>query len=64
MDCLFCAIAAGDTASAREALTRAVAEVRRKARRIRDEGWRARYLAAPPAARKTRVLPFLRAVAR
>ena len=42
--------AAGARAEATDALTRAVAEVRRKARRIHDEAWRARYLAAAPAA--------------
>ena len=40
----------GATARAAESLTRAVAEVKKKARRIRDEGWRERYLASTPAA--------------
>ena len=43
------AYAAGAESVAREALRRAHAEVQRKARRLRDAGWRARYLAAPPA---------------
>jgi hypothetical protein len=43
--------AAGARTEAEEALLRAVAEVRKKARRIRDEGWRNRYLAADPAAK-------------
>ncbi|HEX4460617.1 MAG TPA: tetratricopeptide repeat protein, partial [Polyangia bacterium] len=41
--------AAGATSVAHEALRRAHAEVVRKSRRLRDEGWRARYLGAPPA---------------
>ena len=41
--------AAGAESVAREALRRAHAEVQRKARRLRDPSWRARYLAAPPA---------------
>ncbi|MEO6951785.1 MAG: protein kinase [Polyangia bacterium] len=40
----------GATAKAEESLTRAVSEVRKKARRIHDEGWRQRYLASSPAA--------------
>jgi tetratricopeptide (TPR) repeat protein len=43
------AAAASAITVAREALKRAHAEVQRKARRLRDEGWRARYLAAPLA---------------
>ncbi len=41
--------AAGAESVAREALRRAHLEVQRKARRLRDPAWRARYLAAPPA---------------
>jgi serine/threonine protein kinase/tetratricopeptide (TPR) repeat protein len=41
--------AAGDMAVQRDALKRAHTEVQRKARRLRDHGWRARYLEAPPA---------------
>jgi tetratricopeptide (TPR) repeat protein len=41
--------AAGVPREAKEALTRALAEIRKKARRIHDDSWRARYLAAPPA---------------
>jgi hypothetical protein len=41
--------AAGAESVAREALRRAHSEVQRKARRLRDPSWRARYLAAPPA---------------
>ncbi|MGZ3407884.1 MAG: tetratricopeptide repeat protein, partial [Polyangia bacterium] len=41
--------AAGAESVAREALRRAHTEVQRKARRLRDPAWRARYLAAPPA---------------
>ena len=41
--------AAGAEAAARDALRRAYIEVQRKARRLRDHGWRSRYLAAPPA---------------
>jgi predicted ATPase/class 3 adenylate cyclase len=41
--------AAGDATGQREALRRAHTEVQRKARRLRDPGWRARYLEAPPA---------------
>ena len=41
--------AAGNSAVQRDALRRAHLEVQRKARRLRDHGWRARYLAAPPA---------------
>jgi tetratricopeptide (TPR) repeat protein/class 3 adenylate cyclase len=40
---------AGNLAVQRDALRRAHAEVQRKARRLRDSGWRARYLEAPPA---------------
>ena len=42
--------ATGALTEARDALARAVAEIRRKARRIRDERWRLRYLGAHPAA--------------
>ena len=41
--------AAGAASVAREALKRAHAEVLRKARRLRDESWRTRYLSSPPA---------------
>jgi tetratricopeptide (TPR) repeat protein len=41
--------AAGAESVALEALRRAHIEVQRKARRLRDPAWRARYLAAPPA---------------
>jgi Tfp pilus assembly protein PilF len=41
--------AASATTVAREALKRAHGEVQRKARRLRDESWRTRYLSAPPA---------------
>ena len=41
--------AAGAETVAREALRRAHAEVQRKARRLRDPAWRARYLRSPPA---------------
>jgi tetratricopeptide (TPR) repeat protein len=41
--------AAGDGARERDAVRRAYVEVQRKARRLRDDGWRARYLAAHPA---------------
>jgi predicted ATPase len=41
--------AAGARSEAHEALLRAAAEVRKKARRIRDLGWRTRYLEANPA---------------
>jgi tetratricopeptide (TPR) repeat protein len=41
--------AAGAESVAREALKRAHLDVQRKARRLRDPAWRARYLAAPPA---------------
>jgi tetratricopeptide (TPR) repeat protein/class 3 adenylate cyclase len=41
--------AASATTVAREALKRAHGEVQRKARRLRDESWRTRYLQAPPA---------------
>jgi predicted ATPase len=41
--------AAGARNEARDALERAVVEVRKKARRIRDEAWRTRYLASQPA---------------
>jgi predicted ATPase/class 3 adenylate cyclase len=44
-----CARAAGAESVAREALRRAHVEVQRKARRLRDPSWRARYLGAPPA---------------
>ena len=40
---------AGAESVAREALRRAHVEVQRKARRLRDPSWRARYLEAPPA---------------
>ena len=40
----------GAASRAEESLTRAVSEVRKKARRIRDEGWRQRYLESTPAA--------------
>ena len=40
---------AGETRVARDALRRSFIEVQRKARRLHDEGWRTRYLAAPPA---------------
>jgi tetratricopeptide (TPR) repeat protein len=43
------AAAAGAVEVERDALRRAHTEVLRKARRLRDSGWRARYLAAPPA---------------
>ncbi len=42
--------AAGRRGESADALSRAVAEVRRKARRIRDDGWRERYLESRPAA--------------
>jgi tetratricopeptide (TPR) repeat protein len=45
------ASAGGARSEAEEALMRAVAEVRKKARRIRDETWRNRYLASDPAAK-------------
>jgi predicted ATPase len=41
--------AAGDESVARATLGRAFVEVQRKARRLRDLGWRARYLDSPPA---------------
>jgi eukaryotic-like serine/threonine-protein kinase len=41
--------AAGADSVAREALRKSHLEVQRKARRLRDPAWRARYLAAPPA---------------
>jgi tetratricopeptide (TPR) repeat protein len=41
--------AAGERQVAREALRRAFTEVQRKARRLHDDEWRARYLAAAPA---------------
>jgi tetratricopeptide (TPR) repeat protein len=41
--------ALGNEALANEMLRRALGEVQRKARRLRDEGWRARFLAAAPA---------------
>jgi predicted ATPase len=40
---------AGDEAAWRSALRRAFVEVQRKARRLHDAAWRARYLGAPPA---------------
>jgi serine/threonine protein kinase/predicted ATPase len=42
--------AAGDEATVRESLSRAAGEIRRKARRLRDRAWRARYLQSAPAA--------------
>jgi len=39
---------AGHVEAARAALTRAVAEVQRKAKRLRDPSWRARFLEAQP----------------
>jgi serine/threonine protein kinase/tetratricopeptide (TPR) repeat protein len=39
---------AGHVEAARAALTRAVAEVQRKAKRLRDPAWRIRFLEAPP----------------
>ncbi|HEY7956885.1 MAG TPA: protein kinase [Polyangia bacterium] len=40
---------AGRSEPSRAALRRAFVEVQRKARRLHDQTWRARYLAAPPA---------------
>jgi hypothetical protein len=40
---------AGERQSARDALRRSFIEVQRKARRLHDNAWRARYLGAPPA---------------
>jgi tetratricopeptide (TPR) repeat protein len=42
------ATSAGHVEAARDALGRAVAEVQRKARRLRDPSWRARFLEAQP----------------
>jgi hypothetical protein len=43
------ALARGDVEEARSSLRRALAEVEAKVRRLSDESWRTKYLAASPA---------------